>query len=779
MPRAERAMAERRGRFSFALVVSAVLVLHGALPFVAMPTLGQAVWTMGFSQSFVNQSLLSIHALNFGAPAPAFIAFGLAGAYPSAVFMALGLHPADAYSAMVALWLGLGCFGAWRVALNAGASTSVAAVATLLWMSLPVVWAHAGYSMVSLGMALLPFYFWAALRLFRSPSRQWAEASRSAALYLAACIISVFMDGYTFVMFAVGATLLAAHACLRSAELRRYLFAFALPVHIAAFALAYSLYSAYIGKSQFDASPLDFFRGWGVDLTFLAIPTKGGLWLCDVLGLSVPRSTREHFGDASVWQTTFLFPLMAVGLVAWLRTRRRSPVATAFLVIALVGTYLSMGPSLKLNSIRSAGIQLSAQVNGSMPAEAAIGPTGSAWLSENVPGFKNMRASYRWLALGALGFWLLVVLLLSDLEATRQYSWLWSISVLLIALNLPHLVRKTRESVALRDNFLQLDRSLLGDLGSSLRPGERVAFLPYGNDFLANYLAARTGVRAYNVGGDKNLATAMEHWPQTMLQFRANQVDGAFAERVLLFLARGEVDAIVLPYFDLLWSAHLWPCKAEVLRTSTVDLASVFGGIEWQCPSEVRAGLAPAVAVLTRSPYLSVEARDLYAVIRLAPGLPSQASAGELAPRIRRAKIDYPIRFEARSPELVWVLHEGWNDLETAHVWSTAHAALDLPVPQACSQRECVAAAKFGVFGASQTRPVAVTFRSMDEAHTWSARFAADGSTQEVRIPLPKDAPGLRVAIDVPEATSPNTLTGSVDGRVLGVSLTSIELVGQ
>jgi hypothetical protein len=317
-------------------------------------------------------------------------------------------------------------------------------------------------------------------------------------------------------MFAVGATLLAAHACLRSTELRRYLLAFALPVHIAAFALAYSLYSAYIGKSQFDASPLDFFRGWGVDLTFLAIPTNGTLWLCDALGLSVTRSPSEYFGAASVWQTTFLFPLMVVGLVAWLRTRHRSPMATAFLLIALVGTYLSMGPSLKLNSIRPTGIEPSAQVDGLMPAEAAIAPTGSAWLSENVPGFKNMRASYRWLALGALGFWLLVVLLLSDLEATRQYSWLWSMSVLLIALNLPHLVRR-RESLALRDNFLQLDRGLLGDLGSSLRPGERVAFLPYGNDFLVNYLAARTGVRAYNVGGDKNMATAMERWPQTML----------------------------------------------------------------------------------------------------------------------------------------------------------------------------------------------------------------------------------------------------------------------
>src|SRR5699024_2172568 len=99
-----------------------VWFLHGAIPFIASPTLGQAVWTTGFSQSFINSSIFAIHASNIGAPNPASISFGLAGAYPAGLLIALGLHPSDAYAAMMMFWFAMAFLGAYRIGIYAGLS---------------------------------------------------------------------------------------------------------------------------------------------------------------------------------------------------------------------------------------------------------------------------------------------------------------------------------------------------------------------------------------------------------------------------------------------------------------------------------------------------------------------------------------------------------------------------------------------------------------------------------------------------------------------------------
>ena len=77
--------------------------------------------------------------------------------------------------------------------------------------------------------------------------------------------------------------------------------------------------------------------------------------------------------------------------------------------------------------------------------------------------------------------------------------------------------------------------------------------MPYRNDFMVNYVAPRLGIRTYNIGQDKQLVAAREHWPETMRQFREGEIDSGFADRVLLLLAGRDADAVVLPYIDMLW----------------------------------------------------------------------------------------------------------------------------------------------------------------------------------------------------------------------------------
>ncbi len=568
-----------------------VLFLHGAVPYVATPTLGQAVWSSGFSQSFINDSVFSVYARNFGAPAPAAIAFGLAGAYPMALLIGLGLHPADAYAAMSAFWLGIAYFSAYKTGQLFGAARVPAIFGAVLWMSMPIIWRHAGYSMTGLGIALLAFYFLVALKLFLPCGNVTANRLRRGVLYAVACLIAVFMDGYSFMMFAVGASILAGWVFLRYRGHRRELIRYAFPVHILAFSLAYIAYICYIGKSGFEGGSPDFFRGWGVDLAFIAVPTKGIHWIPDLLGWSASRSGKEQFGDSSVWVTTFSLPLFATAGWAWWKLKEYRKISSGLLLILLIGFYMALGPSLKINSTKP----VNQNTSRGMAEEYAIAPTGSAWIYENLPGFKSMRASYRWLALAVFAAWLLTILAFSS-SSRRTRAIAVSLSSVVLALNLPPLNIKWNQSVAHRSQFLQIDDDLLPDMRQDLLEGDTVAFLPYRNDFLINYLAAQLKIVTYNVGGDKNLNEARSHWPAIMRQFQMGSIDADFSGQVLFLLAKGDADAVVLPYIDMLWAAHSWPAQTQYKNTFNLVLTQ-----------------------LSASGFVTITQRQYYSVIRISP----------------------------------------------------------------------------------------------------------------------------------------------------------------
>ena len=573
----------------FIISLAVVLFIQGSIPFVSIPTLGQAVWTTGFSQSFANSSIFTIHATNFGNPEPSAISFGLAGAYPASLFIRLGLHPADAYSLMASIWFFVAFLGVWKIARAFKLSAIFCALTSTLWLSMPIVWWHAKYSMISMGISLLPLYFFMSLRILQCFGDSYKTLIRLAGLYLLMVIISVFMDGYSFMMFAVGSSIMGGYSFWRFPENRRTIIKFSLPVQIISFSLAYFLYTSYIGVTKFKPSSLNFFRGWGTDLMFFSVPSQGVHWLWDSIGVSFARNEHEQFGDASVWATTFALPLIIFGIFSWWRVRRKSMFATGFLIVALFGFYMGMGPSLKLNSIKPEGVTARG-----MAAEHAVLPSGNAWLSKHVPGFMNMRASYRWSAMGFLGLWFLIVLHLS-IEQKNRFKWFFvCFTIFIIMSNMPDIKNKFLLDCRNRDSFHNIENSIVKDFNKVVSKGEMVSFLPYRNDFLVNYLASRTNINSYNIGGDKNLFEARKHWPKTMALFKMGQIDKNFVPNVIQLLVRGEVDAVVLPNIDLLWAAHHWPT-----------------------PLKFRKQINSVVAKLSDSDLVEIDERTFYAIVRL------------------------------------------------------------------------------------------------------------------------------------------------------------------
>lgn len=736
------------------LAVCFVLFLHGAVPFFALPTLGQAIWSSGFAQSFSNGSIFNFYAHDFGIPKPAAISFGLAAVWPMSLFIRLGLHPADAYSSVFALWFCIAFYGAFEISRCVGARRGLSLLAGVVWLSMPIVLHHAGYSMLSLGIALLPLYFMTAFKLVSAFSEPSQKVRGTSLLFFAVTIVSVFMDGYTFVMFAAGFGIYLAYTFITRPGLRENLLKYIGPIYVSSCACAYLLYQTYIGDSAYQVHGIDFFRGWGLDLVFLLVPTRGVSWLADLAGISEIRSDTVYFGDWSVWTTTFSLPVIILGALAWLLARRHNMLASGLLLIAVFSFWMSLGPSIKFNSEKPTSLQVShpGQQSALMPAELGIIPTGNAWISESVPGFRMMRASYRWLALCIFAFWLLAVIEIAKTDGNQRFIWM-SALIAITVFNLPDLNKQWRSRVEARNMFQAIDQELLSQLVIHIQSGERTAFIPWSNDFLANYLASRGSFKAYNIGGDKNLGEAMTQWPSALLGLNVpltmEQTD--YVKKLLL---DGSVDAIIFPCFSLLEAAHKWP--------------------QASCMSNAAQSFKGVVERLRGLDYLAVTETDFFAVVRLK----SSGAEGRLALKAR--VIDetvYPIIVSPQLKNRAFILTDGWYLVESQHVWSRAEARLELPVPPVCELRRCSVVLRLIAYGASPQRIVPISFRSQSDGGIWDYQTSISSSADNnVVIPLARNKKTQEISISTANAISPLVLAGSADGRVLGIGLKTIEL---
>ncbi len=634
-------------------LLAVVFVVNGTVPGLLIPTTAQAFWTTGFAQSFINDGF-SIFAHNIGAPEPAAIAFGLSGALATSAFLKLGLSAADAYSAAFALWLTVAFAGAYKLTRRLGGEPIMSLLSATLWCTTPVVWFHQGYSMLALGIALLPFYFYCAVRVLHQP-----RSIANFILFQFACIVAVFMDGYTYMMFAVAIGFAFLFSLLQFRKTGLIDIIIKGSTIGVGLLISYILYARFVGQAEFAASPIDFFRGWGANLEFFFVATKGVMLLPDLIGLSEARSAPQYFGDSSVFKSSFAAAMIIVAIYAAATSKGDRMALALFAIIALFGFYMSLGPSVKLFTYRPNGMdQL-------MPKSFELFSTGTAWMSEKLPGFKNMRASYRWLALGVFGCWAIIAMLL----ASKRHSITTKVIAVLAvaAFNFPAvgIIRNyydDRSDVQSRDAVVQ-------ELVPLVKKGEKIAFLPYRNDFLVNFVASMLDVRAYNIGGDKNLASAWESWPDTMKRFSQDEIDPDFPANVRAVLENEDADAVVITYIDLLAAAHSGPIK-YVFKDELFDIAKK----------------------LDDDPRLSASYGDHFAVIRLNPGLKGMGEAW-VAQSYDPRKDREPIKLEKGSSIALktggvdhkFLLHRGWSRLEAEGIWSTrktSNVLLQLPTQQ-------------------------------------------------------------------------------------------------
>jgi hypothetical protein len=762
-----------------ALCVVISLGANGALPFVTAPTMGQAVWTSSFAQSIANQHLLALTANNFGLPGPAPIAFGLSSVYPTAILIWLGAFPVDAYTMTFAGWLGISFWGCYRLARRALVPKARSSLLATVWLCLPIVWGHAGFASLSLGIALLPSYLYTTFLLIEAKSENRTELAWRAVLYIAAAIVAIFMDGYTFMMFAASTAILTAHYYWRNPSRRKILAIYILPVEIVAFASAYLLYSSYTGYAGSWTAPLESFRGWGLDLSFLLIPSSGTSWILDSLHLSVHRSIGTWYGDDTVWETTYLLPLLLLGALSCVVGWRRNRAVHVCALIAIFGIYLSMGPSVKAWSTKSSPTEQTAGDMHFMPASAAHFTTGTAIVSRKVPGFKAMRASYRWLALGAAGCWLALVFLHGQAWPRRNVIWLTAATIAALLLCLPPPHEHLRNAFSYREMFLRMDREVVGEYSQYVKTGDLVAFLPYRNDFLMGYLAARTGTRTYNVGGDKNLVMAMDGWPSAMTSINPTSTTKDIVDRSTELLIEGNADAIVIPFFLEPLASHYWPCFAEAPERFSRRITAPYGN-GWQCPPELAIQYAQIIEAMNASPYLTAAPHRYFAVATL-----KEQSGGIVAKEdslglLQNSRFSYPIRMDRPQPDLHWLLPSGWYSKESIEIWSSANARVDLPVPANCRVSTCTAKLTFWVFGAHRGETVDVRFSSMINGLRWTVGIKSDsGELMQVDVPLPTGTTINKLYVSVPRATSPYRRKEGQDGRILGIALRRIDIKGK
>ena len=470
-------------------------------------------------------------------------------------------------------FVGLGMAGIFGLMRRLGAGPWVALGTATAWGLSPTLVGLTGFGGTYVGYALLPAYAFADLVAIDALERRRGFSLAGTLLaYATVRTGALFMDGYSF----IGSGLVSVSLWVAWLVPRRRLRLRGAAVLIGANVIAYAAYRLYV-PVDYEASPDALFRAMSLDLATLVAPSND-IWFASKLGIAADHA--RLWGDTT--NSMFNYTgFVGVGLAAWFLVRRwRSPIPSALAVAGAIALVLSFGPVVKFDVARTPGADVY-----DMPAAAAPAlPWGAAL--DDVPGLKSIRATYRWYAVSRMALIVLAGLAVAELArgpGRRRQIVALSIAAVAVAEVLPTVPLFVRGYRANYDDRVAVRSEVVPELERASADGERVFFLSYDgahNDFLANYLAAAAGLRAYNAGGDKNSGYAMRNWPPEVSALTSGEVAPEAIERAL---RSRKVDVVVAPFFHLHANSATWPPSpqqatdarrafARVLRSRRFDV---------------------------------------------------------------------------------------------------------------------------------------------------------------------------------------------------------------
>jgi hypothetical protein len=468
----------------------------------------------------------------------------------------LGLSSYAAYLVSSAVFDAVALAGGYGLMRVLGAGRVVALGTSVVYLLAPTTVGMLAFGGTFTGFTLLPTYALVDLLVMRA----FASGGRNlmigaAAGYAAVKTGALFLDGYSFVMSALLSAALWIPWLLRGGapgRARALGLATLVGGHLVA-VLAYNLYAPAV----FDPNPLAVTRSLGLDLSTLVEPTDL-IWGADLLGIGWDHGDLWGDGTNSIYNYVgFACVVLAVVAVA---TRRREPYVWSFAVAGVLALVLALGPSLKVGDAHPPAGERAAFQSYLMPEGAAIAdlPWAGAF---TLPGLETMRATYRWSGLLRLALIVLAALAIDRLARQRRTRLLAGVlaalAVVEIAPNAPTLVEDHRDNYA---NLGAVDAEVVPDLAAATRGSRHVFFLSSdgtpSTDYLVNYLAMTSRVRAFNAGGDKNALYAQSAWPQPIGALARPELTPAAVRQAL---ASGSVDVVIAPYFHTRWAAQFWP----------------------------------------------------------------------------------------------------------------------------------------------------------------------------------------------------------------------------